>query len=34
VLRSFEPDLGTSAFERRFSGADDTFDLLEIRAAA
>jgi FtsP/CotA-like multicopper oxidase with cupredoxin domain len=33
VLRSFEPELGTNAFEGRFSGADDTFDLLEIRAA-
>jgi len=33
VLRSFEPDLGTNAFEGRFSGADDTFDLLELRAA-
>jgi blue copper oxidase len=34
VLRSFEPDLGTNAFEGRFSGADDSFDLLELRAAA
>ena len=34
VLRSFEPNLGTNAFEGRFSGADDSFDLLEIRAAA
>jgi FtsP/CotA-like multicopper oxidase with cupredoxin domain len=33
VLRSFEPDLGTNAFEGRFSGADDSFELLEIRAA-
>jgi len=33
VLRSFEPELGTNAFEGRFSGADDTFDLLELRAA-
>jgi FtsP/CotA-like multicopper oxidase with cupredoxin domain len=32
VLRSFEPELGTNFFEGRFSGADDTFDLLEIRA--
>jgi FtsP/CotA-like multicopper oxidase with cupredoxin domain len=33
VLRSFEPELGTNFFEGRFTGADDTFDLLEIRAA-
>ena len=33
VLRSFEPDLGTNFFDGRFSGADDTFDLVEIRAA-
>lgn len=33
VLRSFEPELGTNFFEGRFSGADDSFDLLEIRAA-
>jgi FtsP/CotA-like multicopper oxidase with cupredoxin domain len=33
VLRSFEPDLGTNFFDGRFSGADDTFDLLEVRAA-
>jgi blue copper oxidase len=33
VLRSFEPELGTSFFEGRFGGADDSFDLLEIRAA-
>jgi suppressor of ftsI len=33
VLRSFEPDLGTNAFEGRFAGADDSFDLLELRAA-
>jgi suppressor of ftsI len=32
VLRSFEPDLGTNAFEGRFAGADDSFDLLELRA--
>jgi FtsP/CotA-like multicopper oxidase with cupredoxin domain len=32
VLRSFEPELGTNFFDGRFSGADDTFDLLEIRA--
>ena len=33
ILRSFEPDLGTNAVEGRFSGADDSFDLLELRAA-
>jgi FtsP/CotA-like multicopper oxidase with cupredoxin domain len=33
VLRSFEPDLGTDFFNERFSGGDDTFDLLQIRAA-
>jgi suppressor of ftsI len=32
VVRSFQPDLGTNAFEGRFAGADDSFDLLEIRA--
>jgi FtsP/CotA-like multicopper oxidase with cupredoxin domain len=34
VLRSFEPDLGTNFFEGRFAGADDSFDLLQIRAAS
>src|SRR5919106_1748182 len=34
VLRSFEPELGTSFWESRFAGGDDSFDLLEIRAAA
>jgi blue copper oxidase len=34
VLRSFRPALGLNAFERRFAGADDTFDLLQVRAAA
>jgi blue copper oxidase len=33
VLRSFPPDLGTGLFEGRFAGADDTFDLLQVRAA-
>jgi FtsP/CotA-like multicopper oxidase with cupredoxin domain len=33
ALRSFEPDLGMNFFEGRFAGADDSFDLLEIRAA-
>jgi FtsP/CotA-like multicopper oxidase with cupredoxin domain len=32
ILRSFEPDLGTNFWDGRFSGADDSFDLLEIRA--
>jgi FtsP/CotA-like multicopper oxidase with cupredoxin domain len=34
VLRSFEPDLGTDFFNERFSGGDDSFDLLQIRAAS
>ena len=33
VLRSFEPELGTNPFEGRFAGADDSFDVLAIRAA-
>jgi hypothetical protein len=33
VLRSFEPELGTNFFENRFAGGDDSFDLLQIRAA-
>ena len=33
VLRSYEPDLGTNFWEERFAGGDDSFDLLEIRAA-
>jgi suppressor of ftsI len=33
VLKSFEPELGTNPVEGRFAGADDRFDLLEIRAA-
>jgi FtsP/CotA-like multicopper oxidase with cupredoxin domain len=33
ILRSYEPDLGTDFFNDRFNGGDDTFDLLEIRAA-
>jgi blue copper oxidase len=32
VLRSFPPDLGTDPFQGRFAGADDTFDLLQLRA--
>jgi blue copper oxidase len=34
VLRSFPPELGTGLFEGRFAGADDSFDLLQLRAAA
>jgi blue copper oxidase len=34
VLRSFQPDLGLDAFQGRLAGADDTFDLLQVRAAA
>ncbi|MFJ1511889.1 multicopper oxidase family protein [Cellulosimicrobium funkei] len=34
VLRSFPPDLGVNPVFERFSGGDDTFDLLELRAAA
>ena len=34
VLRSFEPDLGASRLAERFAGGDDTFDLLQVRAAA
>jgi FtsP/CotA-like multicopper oxidase with cupredoxin domain len=34
VLRSFEPELGTNFFEDRFAGGDDSFDLLQIRAAS
>jgi suppressor of ftsI len=34
VLRSFEPELGTNFFENRFAGGDDSFDLLQLRAAS
>ncbi len=34
ILRGFAPELGTNFFDGRFSGGDDTFDLLQIRAAA
>jgi FtsP/CotA-like multicopper oxidase with cupredoxin domain len=34
VLRSFEPELGTNFWDRRFAGGDDSFDLVEIRAAS
>ena len=33
VLRSYTPELGTDFFNDRFSGGDDSFDLLELRAA-
>jgi FtsP/CotA-like multicopper oxidase with cupredoxin domain len=32
VLRSYPPDLGLNMVQNRFSGGDDTFDLLEVRA--
>jgi hypothetical protein len=34
VLRSFAPKLGTNCFLDSFSGDDDSFDVLEIGAAA
>jgi blue copper oxidase len=34
VLRSFPPDLGLDPVQGRFAGADDTFDLLQLRAGA
>jgi FtsP/CotA-like multicopper oxidase with cupredoxin domain len=34
VLRSFPPDLGLDVVQGRFAGADDTFDLLQLRAGA
>jgi FtsP/CotA-like multicopper oxidase with cupredoxin domain len=34
VLRSFQPDLGLGSLEGRFAGADDTFDLLQVRAGS
>jgi FtsP/CotA-like multicopper oxidase with cupredoxin domain len=33
VLRSFPPDLGVGGIARRFVGGDDTFDVLQVRAA-
>jgi FtsP/CotA-like multicopper oxidase with cupredoxin domain len=33
ALRSFQPDLGESFLPARFDGGDDTFDLLQVRAA-
>jgi blue copper oxidase len=32
VLRSFPPDLGLDFFQGRFAGADDSIDLLQLRA--
>jgi blue copper oxidase len=32
VLRSFPPDLGMDVVQGRFAGADDSFDLLQVRA--
>jgi len=32
VLCSFPPDLGLDGFQGRFAGADDAFDLLQLRA--
>jgi blue copper oxidase len=32
LLRSFPPDLGLDGFQGRFAGADDSFDLLQVRA--
>ena len=34
VLRSFPPDLGLDGVQGRFAGADDSFDLLQLRAGA
>jgi blue copper oxidase len=34
VLRSFPPDLSLDSVQGRFAGADDTFDLLQVRAGA
>ena len=33
VLRSYSPDMGIDFVQRRFSGGNDRFDLLELRAA-
>ncbi|MFY1688324.1 multicopper oxidase family protein [Plantactinospora sp. WMMB782] len=33
VLRSFPPNTGVDFFNSRFTGGDDTFDVLELRAA-
>jgi FtsP/CotA-like multicopper oxidase with cupredoxin domain len=33
VLRSYSPDLGSDPWNGRFAGGDDTFDILQLRAA-
>jgi len=33
VLRSVEPDLGVNRWDARFTGAHDSFDIIELRAA-
>ncbi len=33
VLRSYAPELGLNRFESRVAGGDDSFDLLQVRAA-
>jgi len=33
VLRSFEPELGANFWENRFAGGNDSFDLIDVRAA-
>ncbi|TYC22925.1 multicopper oxidase domain-containing protein [Micromonospora sp. MP36] len=33
VLRSYPPELGTDFWNERFAGGDDTFDVLQLRAA-
>jgi FtsP/CotA-like multicopper oxidase with cupredoxin domain len=33
VLRSYPPDLGTNFLTGRFTGGDDSFDILQLRAA-
>jgi blue copper oxidase len=34
VLRSYPPELGVNFWDERFNGGDDTFDILQLRAAA
>jgi FtsP/CotA-like multicopper oxidase with cupredoxin domain len=34
VLGSYDPDLGADPFNERFAGGDDSFDLVQLRAAA
>jgi FtsP/CotA-like multicopper oxidase with cupredoxin domain len=33
VMRSTTPDLGANTWDRRFAGGDDSFDVLQLRAA-